>query len=189
MADRVCVFIDGANFYHQCRENLGRTDVDIAAFVGWLVSNRTLVRTYFYTVRLTPDHAEEERKKQQKFLGALDHVPYLEVRMGKLVKRDTVCEDCGTRHEKYVEKGVDMRVGIDMLSAAAKKMYDTAILVSGDGDLAEAVRAVKELGLHVEVAAFVKGKAYELTQMADLNRELTPADLQPFLIRKTTSVP
>ncbi len=183
MADRVAVFIDGSNFYYQCRDNLGRTDVDFGAFTGWLVSPaRTLVRTYYYTVPLTPDHSEEQRTSQQKFLGALHRVPYLEVRLGKLVRRDTTCPACGDHRERHVEKGVDMRIGVDMVGGAAKKLYDTAILVSGDGDLAEAIKAVKELGQHVEVASFPKGRAYELMQEADVCRDLTVADLTPFYL-------
>lgn len=82
-----------------------------------------------------------------------------------------------------MEKGVDMRLGVDVLSAAAKDMYDAAVLVSGDGDLAEAVKSVKELGRHVEVAAFPKNRAYELVQAADVSRDLTVAELKPLLIR------
>lgn len=52
-----------------------------------------------------------------------------------------------------------MRLGIDMLSAISKSLCDTAILVSGDGDLAEAVQAVKNLGHHVEVVSFERGCA------------------------------
>jgi uncharacterized LabA/DUF88 family protein len=184
VAEKVCVFIDGSNFFHACRENLGRTDVNIGAFAQWLVTPaRTLVRTYYYNCRLSPEHDEAARLAQQGFFGALDRTPYLEVRLGKLVKRDTTCRACGDRYERWTEKGVDMRIGVDMLSAAAKSLYETAILVTGDGDLAEAVRAVKELGQHVEVAAFQRGRAYELVQVADVNRELTAADMAQFYLR------
>lgn len=182
--ERVCVFIDGANFYYQLKDNLGQpgTRVDFGKFAQWLVGpGRTLVRTYYYTVRLTPDHPPEQRQGQQKFLGALDRVPYLEVRLGKLVRRDSTCPACHDHQIKYVEKGVDMRLGVDMLAGAAKNLYDTGIVVSGDADLGEAVRAVKELGRHVEVAAFEKGRAYELVQAADVSRTLTVSDLTPLL--------
>jgi uncharacterized LabA/DUF88 family protein len=182
--ERVCVFIDGANFYHQCKDNLGRTDVDLGAFAGLLVGpSRTLVRTYYYTCRLTPDHPLEMRKSQEKFLGALDHIDYLEVRLGKLVRRSGKCNACGNVEEKWLEKGVDMRLGVDMLAAAAKDMYDTAVLVSGDGDLAEAVKAVKELGRHAEVAAFPKNRAQDLVKASDVSRDMTVGELKPLLLR------
>lgn len=94
------------------------------------------------------------------------------MRLGRLVKRTTTCERCGERRERYLEKGVDMRIGIDMLSTASKNLYDTAVLVTGDGDLAEAVQAVKDLGRHVELATFPIGRSAELAQAADVVTEL-----------------
>jgi len=76
-----------------------------------------------------------------------------------------------------------MRIGIDMLSGAIKNIYDTAVLVSGDADFAEALKAVKETGRHVEVATFAANRAQELLQVADVCRDLTAADLRPFFIR------
>lgn len=39
---RVCVFIDGSNFYYACRDNLGgRTDVNFGSFATFLVGAET----------------------------------------------------------------------------------------------------------------------------------------------------
>lgn len=181
---RVCVFIDGSNFYHACRENLGgRTDVNIGSFASFLVgTGRDLVRTYYYSCALPPDHEEIARKAQQRFFTALQRVPYTELRLGKLVKRETSCAACGTR-ERHQEKGVDMRIGVDMLPAASKNLYEVAILVSGDGDLVEAVKAVKDLGKHVELATFPKGRSDELAAAADVITQLTPSEMKPLLLR------
>ncbi|MBJ7613571.1 MAG: NYN domain-containing protein [Candidatus Dormibacteraeota bacterium] len=189
MSERVAVFVDGSNFYHACRENLGRTGVDLGAFSTWLVGvDRSLVRTYYYNCPLPPDEPEQKRTAQQRFFGALARAPYLEVRLGRLSPTDVYCPACGTTVRRYVEKGVDMRIGVDMLSLASRGLFDVAVLVSGDGDLAEAVRAVKELGKHVELAALPKGRSWELVQAADLVREITPADMQPFMLSAAAAV-
>jgi len=181
---RVCVFIDGSNFYNACRQNLGRTDVNLGAFAEMLVTPaRTLVRTYYYNCPLPPDADEQQRKSQQRFFSALHRTPYLEVRLGKLVKREVVCRACGDRYARYQEKGVDMRIGVDMLSAASKGLYDVAILVTGDGDLVEAVKAVKDLGRHVELATFPIGRSDELVTAADLVTELSLKEMSPLFIR------
>ena len=182
---RVCVFIDGSNFYNACRENLGgRTDVNFASFSAYLVGPaRHLVRTYYYGCALPPDHDEEARRGQQRFFAALQRTPYLELRLGKLVKRSVDCPACGDHRDRYQEKGVDMRVGVDMLAGASKNLYDVGILVNGDGDLVEAVKAVKDLGKHVELATFTKGRSDELAPAADVITTLNMADMKPLLLR------
>ena len=174
MRERVCLFIDGSNFYRLCQENLGgRTDINLGEFAAWLVGPaRSLVRTYYYNCRVPPDSTEAAKKAQEKFLDALYRTDYLEVRLGKLVKRPY----------GWTEKGVDMRIGIDMLMGAVRQLYDTAVLVSGDGDLAEAVRAVKSLGKHVEVVSFQKGRSYELLQEADRYRSLDLGSMSQFFL-------
>lgn len=47
------------------------------------------------------------------------------------------------------EKGVDVKIAVDMIKLAYEDMYDVAFLVSGDGDLADAVLLVQELGKSV----------------------------------------
>lgn len=185
---RVCVFIDGSNFYHSCRETLGRTDVNLGAFAELVVGpQRELVRTYYYTTQLPPDAEESARAAQQRFLSNLHRIAYFEVRLGRLVKREIKCEACGDVRWKYQEKGVDMRIGVDLLALASKNLYEVAILVSGDGDLKDAVQAVKDLGKHVEVAVFDAGRARELAQVADVVRELDPAEIRPLFLRHAPS--
>lgn len=76
-----------------------------------------------------------------------------------------------------------MRIGVDMLSLTSKGLVDIPILVSGDGDLVEAVKAVKELGKHVELATLPRGRSWELVQTADVVHELDEAKMKPFFIR------
>lgn len=181
---KVCVFIDGSNFYKACQRNLGRTDVNLGGFAQMLVGpNRHLVRTYYYSSLVPPDADEEKRKGQQRFLNALKRQPYLEVRTATLVKRDVECRSCGHKHQTWQEKGVDMWIGVDMLAGASKSLYDVAILVTGDGDLRHAVQAVKDLGKHVELATFPIGRSDSLVQVADVCTELTSSKMAPLYLR------
>lgn len=182
---RAAVFIDGSNFYHACRDSFGRTDVDIGKFAQWLVGpSRDLVRTYYYTAPVPPDRDQATKDQQARFFGALARIPYLEVRFGRLAHKDVYCGKCGQTTQRYVEKGVDMHIGVDMLSLASKGLLDVAILVSGDADLADAVRAVKELGKHVELGALASGRSWELVQVSDVVREISARDMEPFFLRK-----
>jgi len=72
-----------------------------------------------------------------------------------------------------------------LLALSSRGIIDVAILVSGDGDLAEAVRSVKEVGKHVELVAFKRGCSMELIQAADVIRHLRPEDMGTFYLRAT----
>ena len=156
-SQRVMVFIDGSNLYHSLDENCHRFDVDFAAFSSKLSNGRTLFRTYYYNVLRDPDRNPQAYQDQQKFLTALYSTPYLDVRLGS----------SKTRGDVTVEKGVDIMLATDLLRFAWEDLYDVAVVVSGDGDFSYAVQAVKDMGKHVEVAAFPSNLAWELANVAD----------------------
>ena len=160
----MAIFIDGSNLYHSLEENCRRFDLDFAAFSRKLTGHRTLFRTYYYNVLRDPDRNPQAYQDQQKFLTALYNTPYLEVRLGiSKVRGDTA-----------IEKGIDITLATDLLRFAWQDLYDVAILVSGDGDFTYALQAAKDLGKHVEVAAFPSNLSWELAQVADQRESFTP---------------
>jgi uncharacterized LabA/DUF88 family protein len=56
-------------------------------------------------------------------------------------------------------------------------------VLTRDGDLVEAIKAVKELGKHVELATLPRGRSWELVQAADVIHELDEQKMRPFFIR------
>ena len=176
-SERVAIFIDGSNFYHGLRAMFQRSDVDFERLSKKLCSDRKHVRTYYYIVPLNQKENPQAYSQQQKFFSYLDRVPYLERRLGRLVRRrqELECPHCKQKFQRdfHLEKGVDVKIAMDMLDMAVKKIYDIAILVSGDGDFSNAIRAVKEQGLSVENAYFPRdpfgrtGHSWELMQVSD----------------------
>ncbi|MBI5970782.1 MAG: NYN domain-containing protein, partial [Deltaproteobacteria bacterium] len=61
----------------------------------------------------------------------------------------------------------DVNIAVDMLTMAFKNIYDTAILVSGDGDFEKAIKGVKDLGKHVENAYVNTGHSRQLMRICD----------------------
>ena len=161
--ERVIVFIDGSNLSHVLSENCGRHDVQFGKFSEKLANGRDLRRTYYYNIRQHSERYPETGAEQEKFLHALYDTPYLEVRLGISKQRG----------EAMVEKGVDVMIAIDLVKNAYEDLYDTAILVSGDGDFYPAIQAVKDVGKHVEVAAFKSNMSAEAARVADLHLNLT----------------
>jgi uncharacterized LabA/DUF88 family protein len=153
----VAVYIDGSNLYHSLGENCGRMDLDFEAFVYKLVGSRQLYRTYYYNILQDSERNPQGAQEQQKFLASLYQIPRMEVRLGTTKYRG----------EQLVEKGVDIMLATDLLQYAWQDFYDVAILVSGDGDFAYAVKAVKNSGKYVEVAAFPANLSWDMAQIAD----------------------
>ena len=170
--ERVSIFIDGSNLYHGMKALFGRTDLDMGKFVEWLVRQRTLVRTYYYNATVSAKHDPQRAGNQQRFFASLSGIPYFTVRLGRLEPRGAT----------FVEKGVDIAIAVDMLSMAFVNAYDTAILVSSDGDFVKAIRAVCDLGKHVEAACF--HKAYHVRDAADKVIELNANSLAPLWLKK-----
>ena len=59
----------------------------------------------------------------------------------------------------WVEKAVDVMITVDMLSQAYRDDYDTAYLLSADGDFTPVVEAVRNMGRKVFAASPVRGSA------------------------------
>ncbi|MFQ5933939.1 MAG: NYN domain-containing protein [Dehalococcoidia bacterium] len=161
---RVAIFIDGSNLYHALEENCRRTDLSFSGFIQRLLRGRTLLRTYYYNILQDSRRKPQAYWQQQKFLSILYSTPYLEVRLGRSAYRRGVA----------IEKGVDIRLATDMLELAWRNLYETAILVSGDGDFAYAVQTVKNIGKFVEVACFESNQSRDLLEASDAIIALTP---------------
>lgn len=197
--EKVMVFIDGAAMYFGLMDNLERDDIDYEKFVDFLVRGRNLVRAYYYNAIVDQGDDPVRYKGQMKFYGALSHIPYFKSRFGRLLPRDvklrcrrcrnrfTVeqapCPECGELHNcrSEVQKGVDVKIATDLLVHGFKGHYDTVVLVTGDGDLAEAVEQISQEGKHIENAYFQKGSSPFLREKSDLFIELTPDNMGPLM--------
>jgi uncharacterized LabA/DUF88 family protein len=176
-SDRIAIFIDGSNLYHSLDEHCHRFDLDFKIFTDKLCDTRSLYRVYYYNVLRDQDRNHQAYQDQQKFLSALYTTPFLEVRLGSSkIRGDTA-----------VEKGVDIMIATDLLQMAWNDLYDTAVLVSGDGDYTYAVQSVKNLGKHVEVAAFSSNLAWELANIADDRVLFTPEYFSNLWTKKRAS--
>ena len=155
--ERVMVFIDGSNLYHVLGEVCGRHDLNFGKFAEKIAGGRTLVRTYYYNIRQDSERDPNVASEQGKFLQTMYDTPYLEVRMG-----------VSKRHgETMVEKGVDVYMATDLVAFAFMDLYDTGIVVSGDGDFFPAIQTAKNQGKHIEVAAFDNNLSAEAANVTD----------------------
>jgi uncharacterized LabA/DUF88 family protein len=165
--EKIMIFIDGSNFYHNLKTNHFPTNIDFKKFSDLLCAGRKHVRTYYYNTPLRQADDPAEYKRQQLFFDALRRTPYLELKLGYFLKKTKTCENCGHILYYPVEKGCDVNLAVDMMSMAYKNLYDVAILVSADGDFASACQCVKDLGKHTENTYFEHGSSWHLLNICD----------------------
>ena len=156
--DRVMVFIDGSNLYHVLSQACGRHDLQFDKFAMKLANGRKLQRIYYYNIRQESDSNPNVGVEQAKFLESMYDTPYVEVRLGIWKQRGDI----------MVEKGVDVMLATDLVTNAYNDHYDTAIVVSGDADFYPALQAVKDVGKHIEVAAFDMNMSAESARVSDV---------------------
>ena len=77
-----------------------------------------------------------------------------------------VSKDIRKYGDGKVKANLDIELVVDMMKTA--RNLDIAIVVSGDGDFAPAIRAVQEQGVRVEVISFRGNTSSDLIEVADL---------------------
>lgn len=166
MPDRVAVFIDGSNVYHALRVTFGSATYSPVKLAQELSSNRPIVRIGFYIGAVPQQMGAKLYADQQRFLAKLKQIPELDLWTGRMA------QTAG----RWYEKGVDVKIATDLVAMAYADKYDIAILVSGDGDLAPAVREVRWMGRTVENAMPKARRSWHLfhesSKFLDITREL-----------------
>ena len=147
VAERVTAYIDGFNLYYGLRAKGWRRYLwlDLFAFAESLVRpDQVLTGVTYCTARISgpPDSV----RRQTTYLDALQVRGGIRIVEGKFLRKDDGrCKRCGNSWPVYEEKQTDVNLAVEMLRDAHLDMFDVAMLVSGDSDLAPAVVAVREL--------------------------------------------
>ncbi len=145
--DRVAIFIDGANIYHSATQ-LGLEPPDYADFLTFLKRQSSSSQTFFYT------GIDSSNLHQKRLLLRLKHLDCQIVSKEVIKRADGSCK-----------ANLDIELALDLVELA--DTYDTAILVSGDGDFIPAIERVQRLGKRVEVVGYRATTSKKLIELAD----------------------
>ena len=172
------IFIDGSNFYHIIKRMFKSSkrlmDFDFEKFSKKITGNRKLVRVYYYTAPLDWKKDKETYMKQQKFFDKLRKISNFKLILCRMQK---VKIDGKT---VYQVKEDDIHLAVDMVKFSYNNAYDTAILVSSDGDFVPAIKAVQEIGKNVENIGFENVFSYHLKQECDCFKKLNKKEVAQF---------
>ena len=72
------------------------------------------------------------------------------------------------------QKGVDMRIGIDVATLSLKRIVDKIILISGDTDMIPAMKLARREGVQVILVEVDQSLSKSLDEDADLVRKIRP---------------
>jgi len=149
---RIAIFIDGGYLDAVVRDECGGGRIDFQKLAAKIAGNVDVLRTYYYNCppyqRNPPTSDEAARFGQaQKFYAALRALPRFEVRLGMLVYRG----NDETGKPIYVQKGVDIQFGVDLILLSAKQQISHAALIAGDSDLLPAISVAKNEGVLIHL--------------------------------------
>jgi len=148
----VAVFVDVANIFYAAKA--AGVDIDYVLLLKAATAGRDLVRAYAYT-GLDPDN--ENQRNFHSFLARHDF--------------RVVSKDIRKYGDGKVKANLDIELVVDMMKTA--RNLDVAVVVSGDGDFAPAIRAVQEMGVRVEVISFRGNTSSDLMDVADKFTDIT----------------
>ncbi len=174
MAERVAIFIDGGNLYRLLKEHnlVPKRHFDHEALAKHLLRRRKLVSQGYYVGIVRDFDGSEKSKKmvesQQKFLAGLES-------KGFYIERGRIVYDHNIR-----EKGVDVKIAVDLVACAFEDKYDIAVLVSSDTDLIPAVKHVIGMKKTVEYVGFSTKPSIGMTKECSLSNLLLLEDLEKF---------
>jgi len=182
MSKRAFVFIDGGNFYFKLKELIskldsshGLIDFNFRKFAEWLVKPNKLleIRYYLGAIKRECNNPKSEQlyADQQKLIGKLQQ-QNIAITLGQVIRHPD---------KTYHEKGVDVRLAVEMIRFAREDKYDIACLVSSDTDLVAAVEEVQAFGKTIQYVGIPKGQSYGLSSAADDVRLLRPEEIEQFL--------
>ena len=150
---RVAIYIDGMNLFYGLRAmRLGKRGIRWPCYYWlnvWKMSEKllepneklVLVRYFAARIRHNPDDLEKT-KRQNTYLEALETLPGVQIHLGYYARKRKTCHHCGTSHTQYEEKMTDVNIATELLCDAEDRLFDTAKIVSGDGDLAGPVAKI-----------------------------------------------
>lgn len=151
---RTYIYVDGFNLYYGALKGTPWKWLDLVAlFQRILQPHHLIVSVKYYTARISATSSDPSKpQRQETYLRALTHYrPEVEVHFGHFLSHTAwapLAQPTTNRRKveiiKTEEKGSDVKLAVHLLNDAWLGLYDCAVVVSNDSDLAEAMRLVRK---------------------------------------------
>jgi uncharacterized LabA/DUF88 family protein len=199
--NRTVFLIDGFNLYHSVRDAAKATDgrgtkwLDIWALCEsylHLFPNPSQVTGIFYFSALAKHIQPRDphvTRRHRLFLDCLRSTG-VSVELARFKKKFIYCEHCNKQIVRHEEKETDVAIAAKLLETFHTDESDTAVLMTGDTDIAPAVRTAQRLFPEKTVAfAFPYGrKSKELAQLAPISFQIRKEQYKRYQFPPTVEV-
>ena len=194
---RTHIYIDGFNFYYGAVKGTPFKWLDFNALFSLILKpNHVISRIKYFTavVSATPQDPNKPIRQKTYIRALQSYIPEIEIHYGHFLSHNVSMPLVKPSSSKYFEdvirteeKGSDVNLAVHLINDAWLDLYDCAVVVSNDSDLAEAMRLVKQhhpskvLGLITPVGARANQKtrtSKELQIHADFVRLTRPGGLK-----------
>lgn len=157
---RTYVYVDGFNLYFGALRGTPYRWLDLRRLFALLLPGHRIECIKYFTAHVTARANDPDQPlRQQMYLRALATVPDLEIILGHYLTHPVMMPLAKPvpGQARYVlvlkseEKGSDVNLAAHLVHDAHLRLFDTAVILTNDSDLFEAVKIVKGLGLRVGI--------------------------------------
>lgn len=155
---RTYIYIDGFNFYYGAVKDTPYKWLDLKElFENLLDSSHQIISIKYFTAIVTGKIDPDQPIRQKTYLRALKkYIPEVSIYYGEFLSHNVfkplaypINKNLFGKIIKFVkiikteEKGSDVNLAVHLLNDAWLNLYDCAVIVSNDSDLAESLKLVK----------------------------------------------
>jgi NYN domain len=186
---RVYVYVDGLNLYYRALKRTPFRWLNIQKLAQELLDPAdTINLVHYFTAPVSARSGDKGApERQTAYLSALRTLPNLKIHLSRFLPKTKWRPIANPNWDRPVfveihdteEKGSDVSLAVHLLNDGWHRRYETALVMSQDTDLAEAVRiVVAELGIPVGLV-WLDGRepGGRLVKAASFVRQLTHARL------------
>jgi len=181
---RAIVFVDGQNLFHAAREAFGYNypNYDVSKLAGVLCAARewALAEVRFYTGIPAASDKPFWHHFWMRKLAAFGRRGVVVFSRSLRYRKRTIKLPDGSSYTLLVgeEKGIDVRIALDVISLAHKRTYDVALILSQDQDLSEVAKEIRTIAR--EQDRWIKiASAYPLGPTSRNRRGINETDWLP----------
>lgn len=189
---RVIVYVDGFNFYYGLKAKGWKKFywLDIVGFFERILGGgKEVIEVHYFSAR--PQNDLTAYDNQDVLFSANKLNPKFKLTLGKYLKKQFRCSNCGKTVNSYEEKETDVRIATQIINDVYEKRCDMSVVVSADSDMVPAVELVRSINPKHHVCVCFPPERYsgDLFSLADtvvylvqykagFNQSMLPEDIQ-----------